>query len=329
MAQAIWVFAEQWRGKLSDVTYEALALGRELADASGAPLEAILLGHQTREAIATLGKADSVLFADHPALAGGNVEVFARLLEKLVAERVPRVFLIPLTNVSSGIGTLISARLRLPCINFCKDARIAEGRFEARCILYGGKIEATVTADKEPIIVGLWPGARPADSGRAGAPALATEIAVELPAPPPVQLKQYIEPGAGDIDLTQQEVLVSVGRGIQGQDNIELAEELAKALGGAVCGSRPVIDQGWLPLSRQIGKSGLTVKPKLYLALGISGAPEHVEGMKDSALIVAVNTDRHAPIFNLAHYGIVADVLDLAPALTTAVLAHKKVLSHA
>lgn len=329
MAQPIWVFAEQWRGKLSDVTYEALALGRELADASGAPLEAILLGHETRESIATLGKADSVLFADHPSLADGNVEVFARVLEKLVAERTPRVFLIPLTNVSLGIGTLVSARLNLPCINFCKDARIVDGRFEARCVLYGGKIEATVTAEKEPILVGLWPGARPADAGRGGQPAAVTQIAVELPPPPPVHLKQYIEPAAGDVDLTQQDVLVSVGRGIQGRDNIELAEELAQALGGAVCGSRPVIDQGWLPLARQIGKSGLTVKPKLYLALGISGAPEHVEGMKDSALIVAVNTDRQAPIFNLAHYGIVADALDLAPALTTAVLAHKKAPSHA
>jgi electron transfer flavoprotein alpha subunit len=111
-------------------------------------------------------------------------------------------------------------------------------------------------------------------------------------------------------------ILVAVGRGIQNQDNVSLAEELAKALGGEVCASRPVIDQGWLPLTRQVGKSGMTVKPKAYLAFGISGAPEHLEGMKQAELIIAVNTDEKAPIFSVAHYGAVADAVELLPALT-------------
>ena len=144
-----------------------------------------------------------------------------------------------------------------------------------------------------------------------------------------MRLKRYIDPEAGDVDLTKQDVLVAVGRGIQSRDNIALAEDLAKALGGAVAGSRPVIDQGWLPLSRQVGKSGLAVKPKLYVALGISGAPEHIEGMKDSGLIVAVNSDARAPIFNVAHYGIVGDVLETLPALTAAVEARKTASHHA
>jgi electron transfer flavoprotein alpha subunit len=138
-----------------------------------------------------------------------------------------------------------------------------------------------------------------------------------------VRFTRYLEPEAGDVDITQQNVLVAVGRGIQTKDNLELAEELAATLGGAVCGSRPVIDQGWLSLSRQVGKSGMQVKPKLYFMLGISGAPEHVEGMKDAQLIVAVNTDAAAPIFNVAHYGIVGDALEIAPALTEAVKARK------
>ena len=146
---------------------------------------------------------------------------------------------------------------------------------------------------------------------------------------PPVHLKKYIEPEAGDVDITQQEVLVAVGRGIQSPENLHLAETVAKQLHGAVCASRPVIDQGWLPLSRQVGKSGATVKPKLYLALGISGAPEHSEGMKGSALIVAVNTDRSAPIFNIAHYGIVGDVLEVLPALSKAIESKKGIASHA
>ena len=116
-----------------------------------------------------------------------------------------------------------------------------------------------------------------------------------------VSFDDWILPAAGDVDITQQEMLVAVGRGIQQKDNLELAEELARALGGAVCASRPVVDQGWLPATRQVGKSGMTVKPKLYLALGISGAPEHQEGMKDAEVIIAVNTDPKAPIFDVAH----------------------------
>ena len=125
----------------------------------------------------------------------------------------------------------------------------------------------------------------------------------------------YEEPAAGDIDITQQEVLVSVGRGLQGEANLDLAEELAEVLGGAVSGSRPAIDMGWLPMTRQVGKSGMQVKPKLYLALGISGAPEHVEGMKDSTLIIAINSDAGAPIFNVAHFGVAEDLLEVVPVL--------------
>jgi len=125
------------------------------------------------------------------------------------------------------------------------------------------------------------------------------------------------------VDISRAEVLVAVGRGIQSKDNLAVAEELAKELGGAVCGSRPVIDQGWLPLARQVGKSGVSVKAKLYIAAGISGAPEHIEGIRGAETVVAINTDPQAPIFNEAHYGIVGDALDVLPALTEAVRAAK------
>jgi electron transfer flavoprotein alpha subunit len=124
-----------------------------------------------------------------------------------------------------------------------------------------------------------------------------------------------IEPPKGDVDITQQAVLVSVGRGIQNKENIQVAEELAKLLNGVVSASRPVVDQGWLPLTRLVGRSGMLVKPKLYFALGISGAPEHVEGMKNSSTIIAVNTDPKAPIFSIADYGVVCDLFDVANAL--------------
>ena len=125
-----------------------------------------------------------------------------------------------------------------------------------------------------------------------------------------------IEPEVSDVDISKEQILIAIGRGIQNEDNVELAEELAELLGGVVCASRPVIDQGWLPISRLVGKSGKTVKPKLYLALGISGAPEHAESVTGSDIIIAVNTDPAAPIFNVAKYGIETDLFDLVPELT-------------
>ena len=127
---------------------------------------------------------------------------------------------------------------------------------------------------------------------------------------------KLIEPETAEVDITKSDIVVSIGRGIQSADNIELVDELANALGGVLAASRPITDAGWLPKSRQVGKSGLRVKPKLYLALGISGAPEHLEGMKDSDLIIAINRDASAPIFDVAHYGVAGDLFEIVPVLT-------------
>src|SRR3989304_4676465 len=194
-------------------------------------------------------------------------------------------------------------------------AQLVKAR-QPRCLLDGGKVGAPAAASPPPALFGILPGSRPAEKGRGEKAPAVEEVPVELAEAARVKFKKYLEPEAGDIDITQQAVLVSVGRGIQNQDNLALAEELAAAPGGAVSGSRPVIDQGWLPLSRQVGKSGASVKPKLYLALGISGGPEHQGGVRNSELIVAVNTDPGAPIFAIAHFGVCADSLDIVPALT-------------
>jgi len=323
MAGNVWVLAEQWRGQLSDVTFELLVLGRELATTVGGPLQAVLLGHQVTDLAAKLGAADSVLHVDHPSLAEPSPEAYCRALAALIEERKPRVLLVPLTNVSSDVLGLLAARLRIPLVNFCRDVRSADGVLEARCLLYGGKMETSVAVAGSPAVLGILPGSRAGAGARVDGKPTVETVTVPLPAESPVQFGKYIEPPAGDVDVTQQDTLVSVGRGIQTQDNIELAEELAAALGGVVSASRPVIDQGWLPLTRQIGKSGATVKPKLYVAAGISGAPEHVEGMRDSELIVAINTDPQAPIFTVAHYGIVGELVEVLPALTEAVKAKK------
>jgi electron transfer flavoprotein alpha subunit len=323
MAGNIWVVAEHWRGEVSEITYEALALGRELADSLGVKLEAVLLGSGAKGLASTLGKADAVLYGDHSGLADLIPQTYATVLAGLAREKQPHSILVGLTNVSMGLGTLLGAELGSPVVNFCRDASVDGGKLQGRCILYGGKMEATVSVSGELAVVGVWPGARRAEAGRAeGAPPV-TDFTPAMPAVAQARLKQYLAPEAGDVDISQQAVLVAVGRGIQNKDNLEMAEELAGILGGAVCGSRPVIDQGWLPMTRQVGKSGMLVKPKLYLALGVSGAPEHQEGMRDSEFIVAVNTDPAAPIFDIAHVGVAADLFDVVPALVDELKAMK------
>ena len=323
MAGDIWVLAEHWRGRLSDLTLELLVLGRELAGGLSVPLRAVLLGHGAKDLAKGLGAADGVLAVDDPSLAEPNPEPCSRALEALLAARAPRALLVPWSNTSADVLGLVAARSKVPLANFCRDVRVSGTDLEARCVLYGGKMEVTVTVPGPTAVLGILPGSRASSGAKVDRAPAVEDVAAALPAELPVRFEAYVEPAAGDVDITQQEVLVAVGRGIQTQDNIELAEELAGALGGAVGASRPVIDQGWLPLTRQVGKSGATVKPKVYLAAGISGAPEHVEGMKNADLIIAINTDPQAPIFGVAHYGIVGDALDLLPALTEAVKAKK------
>ncbi len=315
MAGEVWVLVEQWRGRISEITFEALALGREVAASLGGSLHAVLLGSGVGELVPTLGAADGVLVADHVALAEPVPELCALALAQLLEQRPPEALLIPQTNVTLETGSLLAARTRLPFVNFCRDVQVRDGRPVARCVLYGGKVEATVAPQATPVILGILPGARPQEQGRVERASVATTVSLDLPADPGVHFKGYTDPPPGDVDITRENILVAVGRGIQRPENVALAEDLAETLGGAVCGSRPVIDQRWLPASRQVGTSGMIVQPALYLALGISGAPEHVEGMKRAALIVAVNTDPRAPIFNVAHYGVSADLFDIVPPL--------------
>lgn len=323
MAGNIWILVDLWKGEVSEVTWELLALGRELAGGLGTSVEAVLLGHDSGQQAGSLVGADKVITGDHASLANPTGEGMSRVLAGLIRERQPACLLVPLTNVTADIAGLLPAVLQAPFLNSCRDVRIVDGKLQVRCLLYGGKMEAIVTPVGSPAVLGILPGSRPADRPESGAAPAVEEIPVEIGAGPRVKFRAFIEPEPGDIDVTRQSVLVAIGRGIQTEDNVEIAQELADTLGGAVCGSRPVIDQGWLPLSRQVGKSGAIVKPKLYIAAGISGAPEHVEGMKGGELIVAINTDPEAPIFQAAHFGIVGDVLEVLPALTDAVRARK------
>jgi electron transfer flavoprotein alpha subunit len=251
---------------------------------------------------------------DGPELAEFNPESWGAALKAVVELKKPRVVLVGYTSIGMDLGTRLAVEAGMTSASFGIEVKAGE-RITAVSQLYGGKMNVTSDLGPGPCVVSMLAGASPAEAGRAeSSPPVET-----LPAPATagrVRFKRLIEPEAGDVDITAQEVLVAIGRGIGSKDDVEVAEELAAALGAAVAGSRPLIDAGWLPKSRQVGKSGLKVKPKVYLALGISGAPEQLEGMKSSGTIIAVNTDQHAPIFNVAHYGMVADLFDVCEELT-------------
>lgn len=314
MANDIFILAEHLNGKLADITFEMAGTAKELAAAFGGKAVAVLLGSGAKAMAESIG-ADSVLYVDDPALAEFNPEAYSRVLAALIKERGPRVVMMGNTSAGMDLGAGLSVATGLPLIAYVNGLAADGGTLVATSQIYGGKIQAEAVPDGEACIVSCLAGAFPADAGRGSAPVEQIASPVSLDGLK-VKFVKLIQPEGGDVDITQQSILVSIGRGIGGQENIELAQELAEALGAAVSASRPITDAGWLPKTRQVGKSGLTVKPKVYLAFGISGAPEHLEGMRGAETIIAVNTDPKAPIFDVAHYGATCDMLDLLPALT-------------
>lgn len=316
MGQDILVVAEHLKGEFADVTYELLGKGRELATATGGPLTAVVLGSGMGDAASSLAAADKVVYVDHAQLADFNPEAYVAVLSEVVGQLAPRLTLIANTSMGMDLAAALSARLGVPLVAYATDVVIEDGQVVATSQLYGGKVYAESVIDGDAGIVSVLAGSLPADAGRVdGAAQVETVAAPAAVEDCKLRFVGLIEPEGGDVDITQHEVLVAVGRGIQSEDNLPLVEELATALGGAVCSSRPIVDNKWLPKTRQVGKSGLKVKPKIYLMLGISGAPEHWEGMKDAELIIAVNTDETAPIFENAHYGTTEDLFDVIPAL--------------
>lgn len=311
MSQDIFVLIEHLRGQVADISYVMLAAARQLAGGTGGKATAILFGHDAKGLANTLA-ADRVLYLDHPALKDFTSEAYSLTLASLINEHHPRAVLMGHTTIGAEVAGILSAKLALPLVSACRTLT-SDGKFISQ--ICGGKIMAEGDLPSPTALVTMVPGGYKTEQGQS---AQAPEI--DNLAPPSldtlrITLKQIIEPEAADVDIAKEQFLVSVGRGIQLKDNIEMAKELAAALGAQVSASRPVVDQGWLPTSRLVGKSGKRVKPKVYLALGISGAPEHVEGMSESDTIIAVNTDPNAPIFNVAKYGTTVDLLDLVPAL--------------
>ncbi|MBN1909662.1 MAG: electron transfer flavoprotein subunit alpha/FixB family protein [Pirellulales bacterium] len=314
----ILVLAETHDNTPADITLELLGGARQLAAATGGQVVAIVLGQAGSAAAEKMVGADRVVVIEDATLDAYSPGPYLAVLEHILTLESPRAVLIGSTTVGLDVGPALGAKLDAPVVGNCLRIEKQDDMLSVTSSLCGGKILADVEVRRGPAILMVLPGSFHA-TDQPATPEVDRRASPVPLEPGRITFDQMILPEAGDVDITAQDILVGVGRGIQQEDNMEVAEELAEALGGALCASRPIVDQGWLPTTRQVGKSGMTVKPKLYLALGISGAPEHLEGMKGTGLVIAVNTDPNAPIFDVAQYGTELDLLDLAPELTEAI----------
>ncbi|MEF8937749.1 MAG: electron transfer flavoprotein subunit alpha/FixB family protein [Halovenus sp.] len=310
----VLVVAEHRRGELRDVSYELLTAGRELADATDGELHAAVISGPVEEYADKLDRpgVDQIHAVDvgEEFNHGIYTQVAAQLANAVDAQYILA------GNTVNGLdfAPALAERLGLPLVTDAVDIETDDGLSVVR-ELYGGKTEGTVDIDSERALLTIRPGEWPEADGTGDAAIEPFEADIDESAVRST-VTGFEEVRTGDVDISDADVLVSVGRGIEDEENIELIEELADAIGATVSASRPIVDNGWLPPDRQVGQSGKKVSPDIYIAIGISGAVQHVAGMKGSETIIAINDDPSAPIYDIADYGIVDDLFDVVPALT-------------
>jgi len=312
----IFVLAEHRQGQIRDITFEMLTKGKKLAEKTGSDLTAVLLGKEVKEQAETLSQyAQKVLLVEDAKLENFNSEAYHKVLSTLINEHKPLLTMIGHTSFGVDLAPSLAAALKLPLATDCIELEFEGETLVITRQMYGGKVNVKATVHQaESYIVTVRQAAFTAQK-----PALNGETTETLsPLSEEITGKRFIEyvlPPPGGVDITAADVLIGIGRGIKDESNMPMVEELAKAFGGVLACSRPIVDKGWLPSDRQVGTSGKTVKPKLYIALGISGAFQHVLGMKNSDIIIAVNKDSNAPIFSFADYGVVEDLFKIVPPL--------------
>jgi len=314
----ILVIAEHRGGELREVSLEVLGAAVGVGAAAGLEVVTALLADDPEVLAGQLmGRAPSLRLIAHPELASYEAERYLAVLSDLVSSIGPRLVMMGHTSQGMDLGPALAGRLGLPVMTDCDDLSIDgdEVKVTRRC--YGGKIVETLALEPATTtVLTIQAGAFDQPAAGSATTAKSETALTDLSPRHRRRFIEYIKAAVEDVDIAAADILVSVGRGIGNQENIELAQALADAIGATVSCSRPVADAGWLPQSRQVGTSGKTVRPKLYIALGISGAFQHLAGMKGSDTILAVNKDPRAPIFQVANYGIVDDVLKVLPALT-------------
>jgi electron transfer flavoprotein alpha subunit len=320
MSDSILVVVEQREGKLNRVSWEAITAGQAIAAATGWPLEAAIVGANASSiageiAAKKLAKAYAI---ESPKLDPYTPDAFAAALKQFLAMKQPKVVLMPHTYQVRDFVPKLATAMGRTVISDCIGFKHEGGKLVFTRQMFQGKFAADVSfAGDAPWFVTFQNGAFRGDKAEDGASAAPVEtVKAEIPDGAIRNKPQEVFKEAKQaVDLTQAEIIVAVGRGIKEQKNIDIAKQLADAMGGDLAASRPICDSGWLPMDRQIGSSGQTVAPKLYLALGISGAIQHIVGMKGSRAIIAVNKDSEAPIFEIADYAVVGNLFDIVPPL--------------
>jgi electron transfer flavoprotein alpha subunit len=320
----ILVITELRQGKWNNTSFETLAAAQQIAAETSSTVSALVVGKGVgafAEELATKDVAE-VLQVEHDLLESYTPDGYGVALKQVIEQSKPDLVLLPHTYQVRDFAPKLAAMLGKGMIGDCVGHRLDNGKLVFIRQMFQGKTAADVTFQGAgPWFASFQSGAFRADllKPNASGTAPVNKIAVELK-PEQIRTKplDLFKEAKSAVDLTQAPIIVSVGRGIKAPENIPQAEALAKAIGGEIAASRPICDEGWLPMERQIGSSGQTVAPKLYLALGISGAIQHVVGMKGARTIVAINKDQNAPIFEIADYGVVADIFEIMPALTEA-----------
>ncbi|GAB4472883.1 MAG: electron transfer flavoprotein subunit alpha [Anaerolineae bacterium] len=317
----VWVWIEQRDGKAANVSWEALGLGRRLADGLGEGLTALVFGTNA----AALGQeavqrgADKAIVCEDATLKDFRLEPYAALLSKLAAERGPKIILAGSSTAAADMMAAAAVDLEAGLISDVAEAALVDGVVHATVPVYSGKLLAKVLVPEGIQMITVRARAFPAAEADAGRGGEIEQVAAAL-AEDAISTKVVgFESAGGAVSLTDAAIIVSGGRGVGGPEGFEPIRALADALGAAVGASRAVVDAGWIPYEHQVGQTGKVVSPDLYIACGISGAVQHQAGMRTSKVIVAINKDPEAPIFKLAHFGIVDDLFAVVPALTEAV----------
>ncbi|OPX17578.1 hypothetical protein BXT86_05730 [candidate division WOR-3 bacterium 4484_100] len=317
----IFALVEHRQGVIRDITYELLSCARNLAKIKGVKAGALVLGYNTDKFVESLKPlVHRVVAIDNELFNNFNVDTYQAALFEFLKKEQPFITLIGHTAFGMDLGPSLATQLAIPFTTDCIDIKIEDNRVRVVRQMFDGKLNGEVLLEESPsYILTVRSGTFSAEPAQLGAEVEKFEPSISQE-PEERKFIEYIEAVVGEVDITKSDVVVAIGRGIKEQSNIPLIEDFARSIGGVVACSRPIVDAGWLPKDRQVGSSGKTVKPKLYIALGISGAFQHIAGMKNSDCIIAVNKDPNAPIFNEAHYGIVDDLFKVVPALKNKIL---------
>lgn len=322
MSDMIMVVAEHRDGTLNRTTWEALVAAQNIGKELGHEAAVVLLGGDVKSVADEItAKGVNVLLAEHEKLKDYTPDGYTTTLKQIIEQEKPAFVFFSHTYMVRDFAPKLAAGLDSALISDCTQYKMENGTPIFVRQVFQGKIDADFSFEGDgPKLVSFQAGAFNPDDVQSGGNGAVKEIDLNLDDTEiRTKVLEIFEGVKQEVDLSKAERIVSVGRGIKGPDNLEMVRELAKALDAEISASRPVCDDGWLPLDRQIGSSGQTVAPKLYLALGISGAIQHIVGMKNSDTIVAINKDPHAPIFDIADYGIVGDLFEVVPELIEAI----------